>query len=128
MATFFVMQGRDQGKRYDLRESALTLGRDSTNQIQLADSEVSRRHAEIRKDDAGYLLVDLTSANGCFVNGRQVTEQRLASGDRVQLGRTLFLFTDADEGSSANLVHDVDIVGQAEIEASRILKSLSHKS
>ena len=128
MATLFVMQGRDQGKRFDLREAAQSLGRDGNNRIQLADSEVSRRHAEIRKDDSGYLLVDLASANGSFVNGQQVAEQRLVNGDRVQVGRTLFLFTDADEASGATLAHEVDIVGQHEIEGSRILKSLSHES
>ena len=65
--------------------------------IQVSDSEISRRHAEIRKDDEGYLLVDLGSSNGTFVNAEQVTERRLVNGDRVQLGRTLLLFTDADE-------------------------------
>jgi signal transduction histidine kinase/pSer/pThr/pTyr-binding forkhead associated (FHA) protein len=128
MATLFVMQGRDQGRRYELRDSAQTVGRDGTNRIQLADSEISRRHAEIRRDDDGYLLVDLASANGSFVNGQQVAERRLVNGDRVQLGRTLFLFTDADEAAESNLAHEVDIVGQNQVEGSRIVKSVSHES
>ena len=128
MATLFVLQGRDKGKRYDLRSEPLSLGRDASNGIQVSDSEVSRRHAEIRQDDQGYLLVDLASSNGSFVNGEQAAERRLINGDRVQLGRTLFLFTDADERSDANLVHDVDIVGHGDIEGSRIVKAVSQES
>jgi signal transduction histidine kinase len=123
MATLFVLQGRDQGRRYDLADPAQTIGRDSTSRVQLSDSEVSRRHAEIRKDEQGYLLVDLASSNGTFLNGEQVSERRLANGDRVQLGRTLFLFTDADDRSPAAIAHDIDIVAPGQIEGSRILKS-----
>src|SRR5262249_2971836 len=127
MATLFVLQGRDKGKRFDLRGPALTLGRDNNNPIQVSDSEVSRRHAEIRKDDAGYRLVDLARSNGSFVNGGRVTqEQRLANGDRVQLGRTLLLFTDADERGEQPLAHQVDIVGAgAAADKSRIVKVVS---
>jgi signal transduction histidine kinase len=128
MATLFVMQGRDKGKRYDLRGQQFTLGRDGTNRVQVNDSEVSRRHAEVRKDEAGFLLVDLGSSNGSYVNGERITEHRLQSGDRVQLGRSLFLFTDADDQSAGNLQHNVNIVGQGDIEGSRIVKSLSHDS
>lgn len=128
MATLFVMQGRDKGKRYDLRGAELTLGRDGTNRVQVNDSEVSRRHAQVRKDDAGYLLIDLGSSNGSFVNGEKIAEHRLKSGDRVQIGRTLLLFTDTGEPSSGNLQHDVNIVGQSDVEGSRILKSASHES
>ena len=56
MATLYVLQGRDQGKRFDLLSPAQTLGRDACNPIQVSDSEISRRHAEIRKDEEGYLL------------------------------------------------------------------------
>src|SRR5688572_28064855 len=119
------MQGRDQGKRFELRDLAQSLGRDTGNRIQLNDSETSRRHAEVRRDEEGYLLVDLASSNGTFVNGEQVSERRLANGDRVQIGRTLLLFTDADEPSGDNLVHDIDIVGHSGIEGSRIVKAVS---
>src|SRR6188474_1969022 len=111
MATLFVMQGRDKGKRYELRSLPLTLGRDGSNRIQLGDSEVSRRHAEVRQTNDGYAVVDLGSSNGTTVNGEKIGEHRLANGDRVQLGRTLLIFTDADDRSSANVIHDVDIVG-----------------
>ncbi len=128
MATLFVMQGRDKGKRFDLRGGPATLGRDGTNPIQLNDSEISRRHAEVRRTAEGLLLADLGSSNGTFVNTEKIDQRLLASGDRVQVGRTLLLFTDADDRSSVHLAHDVDIVGLHQVEGSRILKSVSHES
>ncbi|HUG67488.1 MAG TPA: ATP-binding protein [Pirellulaceae bacterium] len=128
MASLFVIQGSDQGRRYDLDDEAISLGRDNDNSIQLHDSEVSRHHAEVRCDEQGFLLVDLNSSNGSFVNGNQVTEQQLTNGDRVQLGRTLMIFTGGDDSSSFSLADEVDIVGQsASVAGSRIIHSLSHE-
>ncbi|MDA1049928.1 MAG: ATP-binding protein [Planctomycetota bacterium] len=128
MASLFVIQGTDQGRRYDLDEDAMSLGRDNDNDIQLHDSEISRHHAEVRSDEAGYLLVDLDSSNGSFVNGNQITEHHLANGDRVQLGRTLMIFTGSDDSSSFALADEVDIVGQsASAVGSRIISSISHE-
>jgi signal transduction histidine kinase len=127
MATLFVMQGRDRGKRFDVRGESFTLGRDATNRVQLNDSEISRRHAEIRRTDDGILVADLASSNGTFVNTEKITERLLKNGDRVQIGRTLLLFSDADDRSSASISHEVDI-GPHEAEGSRIVRSLSHES
>ncbi|MBC8353985.1 MAG: FHA domain-containing protein [Planctomycetes bacterium] len=128
MASLFVIHGSDQGRRYDLDEDAISLGRDNDNGIQLHDSEVSRHHAEVRGDEAGYQLVDLSSSNGSFVNGNQITEHQLTNGDRVQLGRTLMIFTGDDDSSSISLADEVDIVGQSpNVAGSRIIHSMSHE-
>ncbi|HRX82653.1 MAG TPA: FHA domain-containing protein, partial [Pirellulaceae bacterium] len=128
MASLFVIQGSDQGRRYDLDDDAISLGRDNDNSIQLHDNEVSRHHAEVRSDEEGFLLVDLNSSNGSFVNGNQITEQLLVNGDRVQLGRTLMIFTGSDDSSSLSLADEVDIVGQsASAAGSRIIHSMSHE-
>ncbi len=84
-----MIQGADQGKRFELKSKANALGRDNSNPIRLHDTEVSRRHAEVRQvDDSAYVVVDLGSANGTFVNGqREVDHGRpCASGDRLQVG------------------------------------------
>jgi two-component system NtrC family sensor kinase len=128
MATLYVLQGRDQGKSFDLHAPTQTLGRDACNPIQVADSEISRRHAEIRKDDDGFLLIDLSSSNGTFVNAEQVTERRLVNGDRIQLGGSLILFTDVQERPPDPLLHRVDIVGTSNLEGSRIIKSLGQEA
>src|SRR6185436_4111001 len=126
MASLFVMQGRDRGKRFEL-PAELTLGRDGSNLIQLNDSEVSRQHARVRKEEAGFVLTDLGSSNGSYVNSEPVKERLLKTGDRVMLGRSLMLFTDSQEHSSQNLAHEVDIVGEMQASGSRILKSVGQE-
>lgn len=127
MASLFVIQGRDQGRRFELSQDVAKIGRDNGNGVQLHDSEASRHHAEIRWMDGGHVLVDLKSSNGTFVNEQQVEERRLANGDRLQIGRTLLIFTGVEDSSFVRLPN-VDIVGRGEIgENSRIVKSLSQE-
>ena len=64
----------------------LVLGRSSGCQLVFADDTVSRRHAELRFDDGRWMLRDLGSSNGTWVNGRRVLEAEVAPGDEVQLG------------------------------------------
>jgi len=64
----------------------LVLGRSSRCQLVFADDTVSRRHAELRMVDGRWILRDLGSSNGTWVNGRQVMEAEVAAGDRIQLG------------------------------------------
>jgi len=128
MASLFVIQGRDQGKRFELDDPALAVGRDPDNPIQLHDTEASRRHAQIVQTEQGYELVDLKSSNGTFINSQPVHQQVLASGDRVQIGRTLMIFTGNEDGSSIDLLEEVDIVEQnRQTEGSRIVKSITRE-
>lgn len=137
MATLFVMQGRDRGKRYELRPGyPQTLGRDESNRIQLADNEVSRRHVEVRDDVAaapdgkafGYVVVDLQSSNGTYVNDQRITEHHLRTGDRILIGRTLLLFTETASATFENLGNPVDIIGTARANTeSRIVKSMGRE-
>lgn len=71
-------------------DAPVVIGRSRSCQVRVASGEVSRRHAEICSADGGFLLRDLASTNGSFVNGTRVTEQRLQPGDRIRIGdRTL---------------------------------------
>ena len=121
MPSLFVIQGRDQGKRFEMDQPALTLGRDATSTIQLNDTEVSRRHAELRVTDDGVQVLDLNSSNGTFVNGQRVPNAQLSSGDRLQIGRTLMIFTGSQ--SPTALASHVDIVRQG-MGGSQIISSL----
>lgn len=128
VASLYVIRGRDQGKRFDLKATSITVGRDVHNAVQLHDTEVSRRHAEIRVDGGQVTLVDLGSSNGTFVNNQRIEDCRLRVGDRVQLGRTLMIFTGAEESSSCDPGGNVNIVGaQGSQGGSRIVKSISHE-
>lgn len=124
MASLFVIQGRDQGKRIEIDRPLVGLGRDHANLLQLHDKEVSRNHAEIRLVNDKYVLSDLHSSNGTFVNSQPITEHVLANGDRVQVGKTLLIFTRGSESSGRALVDEVDIVGRESSEGSRIVKSI----
>jgi signal transduction histidine kinase/pSer/pThr/pTyr-binding forkhead associated (FHA) protein len=126
VSSLFVIKGRDQGKRFELVDRVLGVGRDRSNPIQLNDAEVSRRHAELRRDDAGYALIDLNSANGTYLNYERVSHAPLRSGDKLQLGRTLMLFT-GDDGSSHDMTSGVDIITQNLVENSRIVRSMGQE-
>ena len=128
MSSLYVIKGKDQGKRYDLDARVLEMGRDSSNPIQLRDTEVSRRHAEIRKEGDGYSLIDLSSSNGSYVNNELVQRHALRNGDRIQLGRTIMIYTGQDQPSSHALASEVDIVDSEQaVVGSRIVKSISQE-
>ncbi len=125
MASLFVIRGNDQGVKLELDTDRIGIGREASNTIQLHDQEVSRQHAELHRTGKKYLLVDLGSSNGTFVNGTRVQEHVLASGDQVQMGSTLMLFTGASD-DSADLSRKIDIVTQQPPgDNSRIVRSMS---
>ena len=64
----------------------LVLGRSSACELVFEDDTVSRRHAELRVVDGRWMLRDLGSSNGTYVNGRRVMEAEVAPGDYIQLG------------------------------------------
>ncbi len=68
------------------------IGRTPDNQIVVPIREVSRRHAEIVLTETGYVVKDLGSPNGTFVNGERITEHRLQDGDRLAMGGQVFVF------------------------------------
>ena len=74
------------------REPVTVIGRSRRCDIVLTDPNVSRQHAEIRRQDDGFMLLDLGSTNGTRVNRRDVKQVVLQHGDRIELGTTEFLF------------------------------------
>ncbi len=131
MASLFVVRGRNQGTHFQLRRTVERIGRDSDSDIQLLDSEVSRHHAEIRRNSDGTVttLVDLGSSNGTRVAGNPVQRHVLRSGDRIEIGRTLMIFTGTGLPATLDAAHGVDIVQQSlDNDASQIVSSLSQSS
>ena len=125
MASLSVIQGADQGKRFEFLSSSLTLGRDSSNAIRLQDTEISRRHAELRLERDGYRVVDLRSANGTFLNGQPVDQSVLHSGDRLQLGQTVMLYHEGSMAARTDLIARVDLLAKSSPDdRSAILKSI----
>jgi len=80
------------GRRNVLSGSRVVLGRSREADIVLQDPNVSRRHAELRREDGGWQIVDLGSTNGIKVNGRRVANQPLSAGDQITIGVTDLTF------------------------------------
>ncbi len=122
MASLFVIRGNDQGLRYQLTGPVVRIGRDADNTIQLRDQEVSRHHALLRCEGEQWVLEDCGSSNGTFVNSRPVQRHVLRSGDQIQLGRTLLLFTAQSPATASSA--QVQIRPEPPEDQSRILHTV----
>lgn len=92
MATLYVLQGPDKGRTLKTQDEVVLIGRGS-DQIPLTDQTISRRHAELRVEKGAWMLVDLNSANGTYVNGVRIEKPlRLKHGDQIRLGSTLLVY------------------------------------
>jgi len=80
------------GSRHEVKQRRVVLGRSRDCDIQLTDTNVSRRHAELRQEGASYWIVDLGSTNGTEVNGKRVKRAKLQAGDTITLGSTEIRF------------------------------------
>ncbi len=82
-----------RGQRiYELQGPVTVIGRGRQSDVVISDPNVSRRHAEVRREGDAYVVVDLDSTNGITVNGQEVKRAALADGDRLQLGTTQLRF------------------------------------
>jgi hypothetical protein len=77
-----------QSKTFPMPEERMSIGRHASNTLMLIDSKVSSHHAEILAKPEGYVIKDLGSTNGVFVNGKRVTKRTLQPGDVVKIGLT----------------------------------------
>jgi signal transduction histidine kinase len=83
-----------------MSEEPATIGRSSAA-IQLSDDTTSRRHAEVRSVNGGWMLTDLNSSNGTYINGKRVTKPvTLRHGDQIKVGSTLLVFSGEDRVNS----------------------------
>jgi len=80
------------GERHEIATPRVVIGRSRECDIQITDPNVSRRHAELRREGSAFWLVDLGSTNGIDVNGRRQHRTKLSDGDRVTLGTTEVVF------------------------------------
>lgn len=114
MATLVVMQGPDKGRSFYTGDEPVVLGRES-EQIPLSDRTVSRHHAELHPENGGWVLRDLRSANGTYVNAIRVRQPiRLKHGDQIKIGSTTLVYTGdqaigfADRAMARDLI-DLDV-------------------
>jgi len=111
-----VYQGALAGKRWPVRGEPLTLGRAQDCDIVLPERQISRYHARIEQDEAGFIIRDLGSKNGTFVNGEAVRDQpyRLRDGDEIQLAHVLQMGFVAGEATMP--LTDIGIIRQGRLQ------------
>ena len=92
MLTLVVLQGPDKGRRFELPDAPTLIGRGS-RALPLTDNTVSRRHCELFPQDTGWILKDLGSSNGTYINGVRVDNTySLKLGDQMRVGKTILLY------------------------------------
>jgi transcriptional regulator with GAF, ATPase, and Fis domain len=101
-----AISGKLKGAIFAINEETLVIGRETASNLCLADAAVSRRHAKVEKEDRGFVITDLESLNGTFVNDVPVKNRLLEHGDRVRIGDSQFLFL-THEGEATSKSSDV---------------------
>ena len=79
-------------KTLETDQAEITIGRNENNDIYINNLGVSKKHARIVRQNGSYIIEDLQSTNGTFLNNKRVTKARLTGGDVVTVGKhTLFI-------------------------------------
>lgn len=87
-----MRQGPRVGQAFDLNKPAILIGREAGSDIVIEDPQVSRHHTKLTQQGAGYIIEDLGSTNGTFIDGRRVmTPTLLSVGNKLGLGDTVVL-------------------------------------
>lgn len=104
MARLILMFNNQVVKEYPLQKESITIGRNEDNSITVDNLAVSGYHARIDPAGSDFILTDLQSTNGTFVNDKKVVSHKLAHGDNVIVGKHVILFVgsgkEADIGAS----------------------------
>lgn len=125
MPALVVVSGPKIGTRFLLTGATQRIGRDSRCDIHLDDTETSRKHAQIDLVDNEYVINDLKSSNGTLVNGHLIDSKKLRDGDRIQIGKYVFVFrlqeTQPNSADKDYLKRSVSIVSDDALESSQII-------
>ena len=86
------MSGDQKGEDFRLHDGKNTVGSASDSQVILRDNTVSGQHASIRYEDGKFLLTDLDSSNGTYLNDRKVVREELKDNDEIRFGEVIVKF------------------------------------
>ena len=94
MARLILMFNKQVVKEYSLQKESVTIGRNEDNTITVDNLAVSGYHARIDAAGSDYILTDLQSTNGTFVNGVKVSRCVLRNNDQIRVGEARFTFVE----------------------------------
>jgi Nif-specific regulatory protein len=103
-----AVSGKLKGAIFAINEDTLIIGRETAAGVCIADASVSRRHSQIEKKAEGFIITDLESLNGTFINDVPVKSRLLEHGDRVRIGDCQFLILTHD-GEATSKSSDVKL-------------------
>jgi hypothetical protein len=107
MAKFTVFFNGECINTYEMEEPVISIGRLPENAISIANMGVSRRHTKIEEDaDRRYIISDLNSLNGTYVNGKRIKKANLNHGDKIAIGKYTILYEDLDHNEHTEPVED----------------------
>ncbi|MBE3066809.1 MAG: FHA domain-containing protein [Chloroflexi bacterium] len=102
---FVMRSGPTTGKIYPLEAPEIIIGRDASNGVAINDAEISRKHAKLSLHGSAYVIQDLGSTNGSFVNGQRITgTQVLNPGDTVSFGENIVLMYETAQDPNATVI------------------------
>lgn len=96
-AELVVVNGVSAGLRYDLTKGDIFIGRAPSSKVVISESEVGWRHCQIRQQDGHFLISDLRTSIGTYVNGIRSAERWLSDRDQIGIGKTILMFRSGDE-------------------------------
>lgn len=100
LAMVVVKRGPNAGSKFVLDADVTRAGRHPNSDIFLDDITVSRTHAEIARVEGGFVVRDMGSLNGTYVNRERIDETRLSNGDELQIGKFKLVFFAGTGGES----------------------------
>lgn len=104
MPELIVKLGDSVVQRYVIEKDIISIGRAKDNDIVIENLSVSRNHARVRRQGNTYVLTDLNSANGTFVNNVRITKTEILDGDVITIGKHQVVFVNKDLSESDVLV------------------------
>ncbi|RMD73375.1 MAG: FHA domain-containing protein [Lentisphaerae bacterium] len=111
--------GEDKGKEIELAPPFISIGRETDNDIVILKAEVSRYHAKIEKDGNIWVIRDLNSSNGVYLNGKKIDASApLSHKDEIRIGDAEFLIIDEEHADEAAPTGDADAAEKGKDEAS----------
>src|SRR3954465_5578380 len=100
-AELIVVNGPLAGTRYDLLKGDIFIGRSPTSKIVLSEPEVGWRHCQIRQQGERFLVSDLRTSSGTYVNGMRSAERWLEDRDQIGIGKTILMFRSGEASAAA---------------------------
>jgi pSer/pThr/pTyr-binding forkhead associated (FHA) protein len=119
MARIILVFNKKVVREYPFTKDSLTVGRNESNDIAIDNFAVSGLHARIDKSGDTYILTDLQSTNGTFVNDKKITSHKLQHKDKITVGKHLLFFAMSHEEQAK--------AKEAELDRTMILDTVQHK-